>query len=137
MTYLATLLAQLRIDEGVREKPYRDTVGKISIGVGRNLDDVGVFEDEIALMLKNDINRARATAKALFKSFDRLTANRKAALCNMAHNLGQTKLAGFKKLRAAVDAMDYAKAEQEMVDSLWALQVGPRADRLAKLMKKG
>lgn len=56
MSYRDILRPQLRIDEGVREFPYTDTVGKLSIGVGRNLDDVGLRPDEIALMLENDID---------------------------------------------------------------------------------
>ncbi len=32
--------------EGLRRKPYRDTVGKLTIGAGRNLDDVGITREE-------------------------------------------------------------------------------------------
>jgi lysozyme len=137
MNYRATLRAQLVIDEGVRAKPYRDSVGKVSIGRGRNLDDVGLRPDEIEYLFKNDFEQAIVDAKALFQSFDRLTPNRKSVLANMVFNLGRAKLAGFARLRAAVAAKDWAKAEEEMIDSLWALQVGKRADRLATLMKKG
>ena len=137
MTPREILRAQLRIDEGVRTKPYRDTVGKLSIGVGRNLDDVGLRPDEIAYLLENDIAEAERCARELFPSFQRLSVNRRAVLCNMAFNLGQAKLARFQKMRAAVVAKDFEKAAAEMLRSAWAKQVGPRADRLAKLMKKG
>lgn len=129
--------AQLRIDEGVRAKPYRDSVGKLTIGVGRNLDDVGLRPDEIALCLENDIAAAEADARVLFEGFDRLSANRRAVLVNMAFNLGRDRLAGFKKFRAAVDARHYALAAEEMLDSRWAQQVGIRAIRLSHQMKEG
>ena len=35
-----TLIEQLIDHEGIELKAYKDTVGKITIGVGRNLDDV-------------------------------------------------------------------------------------------------
>jgi lysozyme len=97
---------QLRIDEGVRNRPYKDTVGKLTIGVGRNLDDVGVNDDEIALMLDHDIDEAERTARrVLVGSFDDLTDERKAAVVNMAFNMGFDRLSGFKKcLRRSVRA---------------------------------
>ena len=39
-------------------KPYKDTVGKLTIGVGRNLDDVGIGEEEAEVLLRNDIKDA-------------------------------------------------------------------------------
>lgn len=46
---MAMLLSELSRDEGRRLKPYLDTVGKTTIGVGRNLTDVGISEDECDL----------------------------------------------------------------------------------------
>ena len=54
---LAQLKADLIADEGSRLKPYRDTVGKVSIGIGRNLTDVGISPDEEDLMYRNDVQR--------------------------------------------------------------------------------
>lgn len=129
--------AQLRIDEDVRTKPYRDSVGKLSIGVGRNLDDVGLSTDEINYLLENDITRAETDCVKLFANFDTLSDNRRAVLVNMGFNLGRDRLAGFKKFRAAVEACDFDRAAKEMLDSRWASQVGMRALRLAKQMKEG
>jgi len=129
--------AQLRIDEAVRAKPYRDSVGKLTIGVGRNLDDVGLRPDEISLLLENDIASAERDCESLFASFDTLSDNRKAVLVNMAFNLGYNRLAGFKKFLAAVNASEFAEASLEMLDSAWAKQVGARAQRLSKAMREG
>lgn len=129
--------AQLRIDEGVRTKPYRDSLGKLTIGVGRNLDDNGLRLDEIAIILENDINDAETDAKALFPSFGELSANRRAVLVNMAFNLGRKRLAGFSRMRSAVAAGKFDVAARQMLGSRWARQVGDRARRLAKQMKEG
>ncbi|WP_233203010.1 MULTISPECIES: glycoside hydrolase family protein [Mycetohabitans] len=52
---MPTLLSELSRDEGRRLKPYLDTVGKTTIGVGRNLTDVRIIEDECDLLLENDV----------------------------------------------------------------------------------
>lgn len=137
MSYLDLARAQLKLDEGVKRFPYRDTVGKLSIGVGRNLDDVGLAEDEINFLLNNDIYRAEITARTLCAGFDRLSDARKAVLINMAFNLGQTRLAGFRRFLEAVKELDWEQAAKEMLDSRWSQQVGQRAVRLANQMRTG
>lgn len=131
------LAKQLEIDEGRRKRIYLDTVGKWSGGVGRNLTDRGLRDDEIDLMLSNDIQEAISIARATFKSFERLDDVRQEVVVNMAFNLGQTRLKGFKKFIAAVDRMDFHQAQAEMIDSAWYSQVGDRGKRLAQAMREG
>lgn len=121
----------------MRTKPYRDTMGKLTIGIGRNLDDVGLSTAEINQLLENDLDRAEACAAELFPNFDSLSDARRAVLVNMAFNMGRDRLALFRKLRKAVEACDFDTAYTEIVSSLWASQVGVRATRLAKQMKEG
>lgn len=137
MSYLDIVKGQLRVDEGVRAKAYRDSVGKLSIGCGRNLDDVGLRADEIDYLLANDIAAAEQDARALFPTFDDLTDARKAALVNMAFNLGRVRLAGFHNLRAAVARGQWAAAAIAALDSKWARQVGQRAERIARAIREG
>ena len=137
MGYLDIVRAQLVVDEGDRKKPYKDIFGNITIGVGRNLTGVGISQDEEDLMYANDEARADAAARALFPTFDSLTDNRKAALVNMAFNLGQERFAEFHATIAAVTAGDYDAAADDMAASAWAGQVGDRATRLEALMRSG
>lgn len=123
--------------EGVRAKPYIDTVGKLSIGVGRNLDDVGLRPDEIDYLLANDTAVAINDARFLCDDFDALSPNRQRVLVSMAFNLGRSRLAGFRKMFAAIDAGDFAEAAKQMLDSRWASQVGKRARELASMMENG
>lgn len=136
MNYLAILRAQLPRDEGMRDKPYRDTVGKLTIGVGRNLDDVGVSADEVDLMLANDIARAEACARKWVPNFDLLDDARRAVVCNMAFNLGD-RLGGFSDTLAAIRAGRWDDAATMMLVSHWAVQVGARARRLSAQMRTG
>jgi lysozyme len=137
MNHRDILRAQLVIDEGLRLKPYKDTVGKLTIGIGRNLDDRGITKDEAYVMLENDITQAEFDASVLFPSFARLSDNRKAVVVNLCFNLGRDRAAGFKDFRQAVEAQAWEQAAAELLDSKWAKQVGNRAIRLAKQMKEG
>lgn len=137
MNYLQIAEEQIRRDEGVRLKPYRDTVGKLTIGAGRNLDDVGISDEEAEFLLANDIDRAANEARRLVPKFDLLSETRKAVMLNMVFNLGAAKLAGFKNFLAAVDDGRFTDAAAHMLDSMWAQQVGGRAVRLARQMKEG
>ena len=127
--------AQLKIDEGVKQYPYTDSVGKLTIGCGRNLVDVGLRPREIDFLLDNDIDEAVACARHLVPTFDALSEARKAVLVNMAFNLGYARLSGFLRMLQAVRDGRFADAAHEMRDSDWAVQVGPRAERLAKIME--
>lgn len=130
------LTKQLIIDEGIRLKPYRDTVGKLTIGVGRNLDDNGISEDEALVMLKNDIGQA-FDELSQFDWFNSLKPVKQDALVNMCFNLGLPRLLSFKRMIAALEAGDYQKAADEALDSKWAVQVGERANRIAEVIRNG
>lgn len=122
--------------EGFELKPYRDTVGKLTIGVGRNLDDVGIHPDEASLMLKNDIERCRVEASE-FVWFENLDEKRKMVIISMLFNLGLTRFLGFKKMIAALELNNFDRAAAEMLDSKWAVQVGKRAEELSAMMRYG
>ena len=134
---MSELSEMLRRHEGVRSKPYKDTVGKLTIGVGRNLDDVGLSDDEIDYLLHNDIHYYRAELRKVYPWFMILVYPRQDALTNLAFNLGMAGFAKFKHLIAAMEKGDSAKAAEEMMASNWAKQVGQRAFDLAQMMRTG
>ena len=127
---------QLEVDEGRKRFSYRCTAGKLSIGVGRNLEDRGLREDEINLMLSNDIDEAEGIARKLIPHYQKLSEERKAVVINMAFNLGETRLSQFKQTLTAINEGRYADAATGMRNSLWYKQVGARAERLATIMGK-
>lgn len=136
------LRAELVRDEGRRQYPYRDTVGKLTIGCGWNLDDNGLPDDVIDVLLDRAIDHAVQAVEAIEPRWQGLTPERQRVLVNMAFNLGPLKLALFKKFWAAVgeylsggDASALDRAAGHMLDSLWAKQVGARAHRLAYMMR--
>lgn len=137
MSLLSDLAADLNRDEGLRLKPYRDTVGKLTIGIGRNLDDVGISEAEAEYLLQQDIDRTMADMDRLMPWWRGLDDTRKRVLINMGFNLGVPGLMKFKNTLAAVKEGRYTDAADGMLDSLWARQTKGRAIRLARAMRLG
>jgi len=134
--FLSDLREDLKRDEGVKNFPYRDTENILTIGCGRNLEDRGVSDDEIDLMLTNDL-------KWVIQDLDRnlpwwrgMPVSKQRALANMVFNLGYPRLSGFKKMLAALKAGDWSEAATQALDSRWARQVGDRAQRVAELIRE-
>jgi len=156
---------QLIHHEGLRLKPYRCTAGKLSIGVGHNLDDNpltaeqcqkifgrvpatgeevqqlltrdGITREQALHLLDDDLAICRRELARGIGFYSQLDETRKNVLIDMCFNIGISRLKGFRKMLAAVEAGDYARAAAEMMDSRWADQVGRRADTLAEMMKRG
>lgn len=130
------LRAQLVLHEGLRLRPYLDSVGKMTIGVGRNLDDRGITRDEAMTLLEHDIREAIEDLET-FPSFAALDPIRQRVLVDMRFNLGPSRFRGFKRTLAAVAAGDYVTAASQMRASLWYRQVKARGVRLANMMETG
>lgn len=131
------MIAELRRDEGERFKPYKDTVGKLTIGVGRNLDDRGITTDESAYLLANDVTHVMRGLDIGLPWWRTLDPVRQRVLINMGFNLGINGLLGFVNTLRMVREKDYAAAAAGMLASKWARQVGDRAKRLAYMMEHG
>lgn len=132
-----TLREQLIRDEGIRLKPYKDMVGKWTIGAGRNLSDKGISLSEVEVLLDNDIRDTMIQVGERLPWVIDLDEARRGVIYNMAFNLGVGGLLGFRKTLEHVQQGEWALAAIEMLNSQWAQQVGPRAHRLARQMETG
>jgi lysozyme len=129
------LIQDLISDEGLRTEPYIDTVGKMTIGVGRNLDDNGISQAEAMFMLTNDIEMVETELDARLDWWRGLPDDAQRALCNMTFNLGWPRLSKFEKMLAALKDRDFEEAAAQALASKWATQVGQRAIRIAQLFR--
>lgn len=134
MTIDEDLKAWIRQCEGYDNMPYIDTVGKLTIGYGRNLQDNGISRDEAEFMLENDINRAIKDLQS-YSWFHSSPDSTQRALINMSFNLGLPRLLTFRNMIQALIDKDYTKAAKEALDSKWALQVGNRAKDIALMIR--
>jgi lysozyme len=134
---ISCLADQLRRDEGWRTYPYKDSVGKLTIGYGRNLDDVGISPQEGDILLANDIKAATVSLESHFPWVMSLDSVRMGALTNLCFNMGIGALSGFKDMLEKVKDGDYKGASFALLISKYAKQVGLRAQRLALQLETG
>jgi lysozyme len=134
------LKEQLKRDEGVVRYAYEDTLGYLTIGVGRLIDDRrggGLSPSEIDYLLNNDIAEKTAQVLEALPWAKDLTEPRLAVLINMAFQMGIRGLLGFPGMLGAVRTGDYKAAAEHMLDSKWEQQTSTRAHRLADQMESG
>ena len=129
------LFKQLRLHEGVEKFPYKCTAGYLTIGVGRNIEERGLLDDEIDFLLDNDIEVVMNEVSVTFDWFFDLSEVRQRVVADMIFNLGLPRFKQFENMIAALEAGDWAEAANQMMDSKWAKQVGKRAERLRDMME--
>lgn len=130
---MSDIIADLKRDEGVKLKPYICPAGKLSIGAGRNLDDMGITEEESDFLLRNDVARVERELDRAYPWWIKCPETVRRGMVNMVYNIGITRFGGFKRMIACLQAGDYKGAAREALDSKWATQVGDRAKRIANL----
>lgn len=151
-TLMNRIKAQLVRHEGLRLKPYRCTAGKLTIGIGRNLDDCGISQTEAYVLLENDIqNCEKQLLDEIPEIYNGLDEVRKSVLLNMCISIPQSRFAPlrepcylgigglleFNNTPAFIAAGDWERAANGMMASKWAKQVGRRAIELSEMMRRG
>jgi lysozyme len=142
---LRTLLGR---HEGRRSRPYDDATGKTimkgstvrgypTIGIGHNLEARPLPDWIIDEILYHDIDDMQAELRQRLPWVMTLDEIRYVVLCDMAFNMGVSKLLQFKRTLGHIEHGEYPEAAAAMLDSLWARQVGQRAHRLARMMRTG
>tara|TARA_A100000172_G_scaffold7971_1_gene4415 strand:- start:6166 stop:6612 length:447 start_codon:yes stop_codon:yes gene_type:complete len=139
------LRQQLEIDEGVKYEVYNDHLSKKTFGIGHLClpsdpeynQDLGtpVSDERVKECFDKDVESVLVDCKRLYDDFDDLPDEAQEIIANQMFNMGLTRLSKFKGMKAAVDARDWNKAADEMVDSRWYRQVTNRAERLVKRMR--
>lgn len=133
----AQLLTDLKQDEGYRLKPYLDTVKKISIGIGRNLSDVGLSDIEVMSLYNNDIAVVTACLDTHIIWWRTKPDNIQRALINLCFNMGWTKFSAFTTFLKMVEADDIEGACSDLQDTAWFDQVGLRGPRMIARLREG
>lgn len=138
MGWLEVAKNVLTVDEGRKNRPYRDSLGNWTIGVGYfigpSLDDLYLPNEVVDLMLKEKIENHLEDLTTIFPKFDSFEVPRQMALLSMMYSMGKNKFLSFKNLIAAVNNREWGKASIEAVKSQWASQVGIRADRISYML---
>lgn len=151
LTSRAALRTDVMQAEGFRRFPYFDCCGKpyksctcgsrqghLTIGYGRNLDDVGLSKLEGEVLLDHDLHTAEASAARAFDWFLPLNELRQRAITEVIFNLGMTKFREFRQTILAIKVGQFRAAAANLLDSKWKTQVGEaRSSRIARYLKDG
>jgi GH24 family phage-related lysozyme (muramidase) len=139
------LRKELEVDEGVKYEIYNDHLGYPTFGIGHLVRDTDpeagaalgtpISEDRVIEAFNEDVETVLSDCAILYDDFDELPEEAQLIIANMMFNLGRPRLSKFKGMKAGVDARDWKKAADEMVDSAWYRQVPNRAGRLVTRMK--
>jgi len=139
------LRKELEVDEGVKHEIYNDHLGYATFGIGHLVRDsdpehgqeIGtpVTEDRVIEAFDEDVQVVLADCERLYNDFNVLPEECQLIIANMMFNMGRPRLSKFKGMKAGVDAQDWNKAADEMIDSAWYRQVPNRAGRLVKRMR--
>jgi lysozyme len=124
--------------EGLKFFPYKCSQGKLTIGIGRNIEDKGITKEEALFMLDTDIEQCEHDLAMLIfpEQFYLFPQNIQLVLVNMRFQLGHKGFKSFKKMIYAFQTADYQEAVVQMKDSKWAGQVPTRAKELILMVEK-
>lgn len=135
----------IKFHEGCTLTAKPDTKGKWSIGYGHDIDppaneQASTCTQEAAdqffaadfLVACRDASRVLGVA-----SFSVLSEPRKAALIDMAYELGESGLSEFQKMLGAIRCAFWSTARAEALNSEWANEVPARAQMDATILLTG
>lgn len=120
--------------EGEKFKPYKCTAGKLTIGIGHNLDDKGISKAVSDLLYKEDIAEVIDDLHIIFNNFDELPENIQLVLADMRFQLGGSGFRKFKQLINAVNNYNWVEMINQMRDSSWFKQVPNRVNDLMNMV---
>lgn len=133
----AALESDLKHAEGLRLKAYQDSEGVWTIGYGCNLQQLSISEMQAVTWLRQAMAQSEAEAQR-FQWFALCSPARQRAVVELLYNLGWSRLQTFKRFLAAMADTDYEDAAAQLLNSLWARQVGSiRSTRIADLIRHG
>lgn len=130
-----TVLQSVMNEEGYRQFPYICTAGKLTVGYGFNLDDVGLSEEESIMILQHRLYNIRVKCEETLSWFKEIKSEAQDIIIEMVYQLGYNGVLKFKMMIKALEEQDYAQAAIEGLDSRWAKQTPARAERLMTRMK--
>jgi|SRR5210317_140435 lysozyme len=139
------LREEIAADEGEVHEIYLDHLGLATFGIGHLVRDddpesglpVGtpVDNDRVVEAFESDIETVLSDCNKLYPDFNDLPEEAQRVIANMMFNMGRPRLSKFKGMKSGVDARDWDRAADEMVDSRWYRQVTNRANRLVERIR--
>lgn len=148
----AEITQRLAFHEGIELQPYRDTLGKLTIGIGRCIETNpfsseelkvigdwknGITKNAAFFLLRNDIKKVEKECQTKIRFWEKLDSERQYALIDMTFQLGICGVLRFKKMLYHLGLGNYNQAAEECLDSKYAIQTPARAHRISETIKTG
>lgn len=144
----------LEFEEGIRLKPYLDSEGYPTIGIGTKIGakydkSLGITQENYLALYQIEITEAIAKLWLEMRLsnkrnrliempwFMKLNSARQDIIMSMAYQMGIHGLLKFEKMIAAAKAENYDAMADEALDSKWAHQTPNRAERHAIVLRTG
>ena len=121
-------------NEGLVCQPYHCSAGKLTIGVGRNLDANGISEDEAMYLLENDIQRVIDSLDKNWSVWRQLPIPCQEVVIDCTFQMGITGWMNFRRTRALMEMGAYLEASEEILRSKYATIDSP--NRAARNSRK-
>jgi lysozyme len=139
---LKKLRRQLVLHESYARVPYIDDVGKVTAGIGHNLNAHPIEDDIIERWYQQDLADAIEGLDKHLPWWRNLNEVRQRVLIDMAFNMGmgikgKEGLLSFTNTLACIEAEDWEGAAYGMLVSKWYRQVKTRGERLRLMMLTG
>lgn len=141
----ASIMAMIKEHEGVRTRPYKDSLGLWTVGVGHLIGNGKTLPPEYnrefsmqeidALFAKDYIHHKQAAEK--IPGYSKLNEKGKAALIDLTYNMGPAWYRKWPNFTKSISQGDTEGAAESLENSLWYRQVGRRAPRVVALMRQG
>ena len=135
MTCVDLALPRVKAAEGFRSSKYLDTVGKITIGYGFNVD-AGITEPAAAALLTAQLYEIENELSKFWWAFG-LDDVRMSVVLEVAFNVGSSGLLHFVNMLAAIGKKDWHTARDELLDSAAAKMLPARYGKLADILESG
>ena len=114
--------------EGTMCTLYQCTEDKWTIGVGRNLTDRGITEEEAMYLLDNDIKRVMNQLDEYWTVWRGFPEKGQMVCLDMCFQMGIQGFMGFRRTRALMEMGMWLEASEELLDSKYAIQTPSRAN---------
>lgn len=153
MTITDKLIERVKKHEGFRDKPYFDTVGKVTVGYGRNMEDNPLTVNEVRMLfnrvnwkskkdsedwaerlMRADLEKVSEELNATLAMWPQCSKDQQTVLIDLGFNIGIAGLMTFKGMLEAIDNEEPTIAAYELLNSRYARQTKTRAIDNARLL---
>jgi lysozyme len=139
------IMNMVKDHEGVRTKPYKDSLGLWTVGVGHLIGDGKTLppewnrtlsDVEVMNLFKKDYQHHKQAAEKI-PGFSNLNMNGQAALIDLTFNMGPSWWKGWPNFTSFMQAGNIDQAANSLIKSKWYSQVGKRAPKIVSLLRSG